>query len=220
MPFASEKQKRYLWAKKPEVAREFAAKEKKMPSKAQLTTKAVSEAVKRAPMHMPNQVSKSYVGKGVFKPISKAAAEKPLGVLAGNLARKADAAAVRSMVSRALAEPWRPGSRQAKEALIADSKTAQRAAEKYEGLADRAYKLHEAKRRRLKGGGVEPVRISNAQPGIYRGVRKSFQPAPGRIEMPNQISKMSPDPSEVHVPGALRTRRPKGRLKKVTTSGM
>lgn len=89
MPFASEKQKRYLWAKKPEVAREFAAKEKKMPSKAQLTTKAVSEAVKRAPMHMPNE-----------------------------------------------------------------------------------------------------------------------------------ISKMSPDPSEVHVPGALRTRRPKGRLKKVTTSGM
>jgi hypothetical protein len=29
MPFASEKQRKFLWAKKPEVAREFAEKEKK-----------------------------------------------------------------------------------------------------------------------------------------------------------------------------------------------
>lgn len=33
MPFKSEKQKRYLWAKKPEVAKEFASKEKKKKSK-------------------------------------------------------------------------------------------------------------------------------------------------------------------------------------------
>lgn len=30
MPFESEKQRRYLWKNEPEVAREFAAKEKKM----------------------------------------------------------------------------------------------------------------------------------------------------------------------------------------------
>jgi hypothetical protein len=29
MPFKSEKQRKYLWAKKPSVAREFAEKEKK-----------------------------------------------------------------------------------------------------------------------------------------------------------------------------------------------